>query len=73
MEHTFENRVECLRVLRAWVGNDPWRARYALMLALQLLDLEGVNVVRRATEAHTGPAEEESDVRLRLLLQERWG
>lgn len=73
MEHTFENRAECMREIRDWCGDDAWRARYALFAALGLLDLEGVNEVRRALYADLGLPREAHDVRLRLLLQERWG
>ena len=73
MEHTFENRVACLRAIREFCGDDNWRTRYALMAALNHLDLEGVNVVRRALEVQSAYSWEDQESRLQLLLRERWG
>ena len=73
MAHTFENRVACMDVIRTLCADDPWRLRYALLAALGHLDLEGVNVVRRAVEGLPGPEGGQLDARLQLLLRERWG
>lgn len=66
-------RANALAEIRRQVGYDPWAVKYALLLALQELDLGGVNRVLESLERLEKDPSGASRTRLQLLLQERWG
>jgi hypothetical protein len=73
MNEALNNRAACLEQLRHLVGEDVWRARYALLSALQKLDLLGVNQVLDELESATQGVQLGRKPVLQKLLEERWG
>jgi hypothetical protein len=73
MSNILSNRADALGEIRLLVADDAWTVRYALVVALQELDLGGVNRVLEQLEHLDKGTEESRRTHLQLLLQERWG
>lgn len=73
MSNVLSNRGDCLREIRRLVGEDPWTTRRALLVALQLLDLAGVNQVLEDLESVADGPLLRPEGLLAKLLEERWG
>lgn len=73
MSLPLNNRADCLREIRRLVGDDAWTARYALLSALQRLDLLEVNQVLEDLEISLEGRPRGREHVLKKLLEERWG
>lgn len=70
-QQPLNSRADCVAEIRRLAGDDLWATRYALLTALQELDLGGVNRVLQWLEEATGGVGF-TRTPLRRLLDERW-
>lgn len=73
MSNILSNRADAVREIRRLIGDDPWLARWALLEALDRLDLLGVNRVLERCEKAVGGPHYTSEGLLAKLREERWG
>lgn len=70
--NTLNARGDCVQEIRRLIAEDAWMARFALLSALQLLDLAGVNQVLTDLERRQDDPQWAADGRIRRLLDERF-
>jgi hypothetical protein len=66
-------RADAMREIRRLIGDDAWKARWALLSALQALDLLGVNTVLEELEEVAGGPSWHPNGLMDQLLEERFG